>query len=72
MIVFYENNVGWNTYFLSLYHWIVGKGTPCTLHSKMISSLRVAATSLTGSEPTIIGGTGTQEYNKEELQELKS
>lgn len=32
-------------YFLSLYHWIVGKGVPCTLHSRVMSCLRIAETS---------------------------
>lgn len=46
------------TYFLSLYHWIVGKGTPCTLHSRLISCFTMAETSWGEADPTMVGGTG--------------
>lgn len=48
------------TYFLSLYHWIVGKGTPFTLHSRVISCLRIAETSWGELDPVMVGGTGTR------------
>lgn len=48
------------TYFLSLYHWMVGKGTPSTLHSRLISCVTVVEMSWTELEPAMVGGTAAR------------
>ena len=48
------------THFLSLYQWIVGKGTPMAWHCRVTSWLMTAERSLEESVPVMVGGTETQ------------
>ena len=50
-----------STHFLSLYQWIVGKGTPVAWQCRLISWLITAERSLEESVPVMVGGTEKQE-----------